>query len=145
MLSQGPHQSFTAAGWTPARLQSWFAMGAGLGQNMVAADDGGSGILAPERDLFVIECDADHSIAITACVWTTPNDTKKTIVDRNGSRVMLAMPSTGEINWVASRAAHRGHGLGHIITLAVLHRLRELGKKSCWLHTDDWRIPAIKT
>lgn len=32
-------------------------MGAGLGQNMVAADDGGSGILDPEKDL----CECGHA------------------------------------------------------------------------------------
>ena len=45
---------------------------------------------------------------------------------------------------VASIAEHRGKGLGEAVTLAALQRLRDLGNQSCWLETDDWRIPAIK-
>ena len=132
----GPHEPYTAAGWTPERLARWCAMDAGR--------SGGSGIKSPSEDLFVIET-TEGKIVATACVWTTPSATKKTLVERNGAKVVLAMPSTGEINWVASVEGHRGKGLGDVVSLAVLQRLREIGKQSCWLETDDWRIPAIKT
>jgi ribosomal protein S18 acetylase RimI-like enzyme len=152
----GPHESYTAAGWTPDRLDRWF--------NMAAGTNGGCGIRQPSRDLFLIErvhTEVDEeerdkasgsinenqssSIVATACVWTTPSKTKKTLIERNGAKVVVAMPSTGEINWVASVDGHRGKGLGDVVTLAALQRLHELGYQSCWLETDDWRIPAIKT
>ena len=130
---------------------------------MAGGTNGGCGIRQPSRDLFLIERvhaetssegqdkasvskqDQTCSIVATACVWTTPTKTKKTLVERNGAKVLVAMPSTGEINWVASVDGHRGKGLGDAVTLAALQRLRELGYQSCWLETDDWRIPAIKT
>ena len=52
--TSGPAESYTAAGWTPSKLQGWFAM------------EGGSGITHPEN-LFLVQCDADSSIAATAC------------------------------------------------------------------------------
>ncbi len=128
---------------------------------MAAGTNGDCGIREPSRDLFLVErvrteADAEgqdkasgsmskSQIVATACVWTTPSKTKKTLVERNGAKVVVAMPSTGEINWVASIDGHRGKGLGDAVTLAALQRLRELGYQSCWLETDDWRIPAIKT
>ena len=38
----------------------------------------------------------------------------------------------------------RGKGLGNLVTIAVLHRLAAVGKKTARLNTDDWRVPAIK-
>lgn len=114
---------------------------------MDAGQTGGCGIREPSKDLFLIErCDVEEkpSIVATACVWTTASDTKKTVVERNGAKVVIAMPYTGEINWVASMQEHRGKGLGDVVTLAALQRLHELGKQGCWLETDDWRIAAIK-
>ena len=37
-----------------------------------AAMEGGTGIAAHEN-LFLVECDADGSIAATACCWSTPS------------------------------------------------------------------------
>ena len=74
---------------------------------MDAGKTGGCGIQEPSKDLFVIErvynsddeqdggiSAADSKIVATACVWTTPNKTKKTLIERNGAKVVVAMPST---------------------------------------------------
>ena len=87
----------------------------------------GTGILAHEN-LFLVECDADGTIAATACCWTTPSHAA----------------TMGELGWVASVSEHRGRGLGNIVTIAVLHRLVSMGKSTARLNTDDWRVPAIK-
>ena len=112
----GPHETYTEAGWTPEKLRGWFAM------------EGGSGIEHP-ANLFLVECDADQSIVATACCWTTPNHE----------------PGMGELGWVASVDGHRGKGLGNLVTIAVLHRLKLLGKKTARLNTDDWRVPVSVT
>jgi mycothiol synthase len=46
---------------------------------------------------------------------------------------------------VCALDAHRGRGLGRLVTLAVLHHLRQGGFERADLSTDDWRIPAIKS
>ncbi|MCX7800650.1 MAG: GNAT family N-acetyltransferase [Fimbriimonadales bacterium] len=51
----------------------------------------------------------------------------------------------GFLHWVASSPRARGMGLGALVSLAVLLRLRELGFRACRLTTDDERLPAIRT
>lgn len=51
----------------------------------------------------------------------------------------------GFLHWVASSPEARGLGLGTLVSLAAMHRLRELGFRACRLTTDDERIPAIRT
>ena len=53
--------------------------------------------------------------------------------------------STGDVLPSRSDLVLKSPGLGDVVTLAALQRLHELGYQSCWLETDDWRIPAIKT
>ncbi|MDP9363358.1 MAG: GNAT family N-acetyltransferase, partial [Chloroflexota bacterium] len=40
--------------------------------------------------------------------------------------------------------AHCGRGLGRAVTLATLHRFRELGRRDAVLETDPPRLPAIR-
>jgi mycothiol synthase len=56
-----------------------------------------------------------------------------------------AYPDSGYVHWVGSAPAHRGLGLGYLVTLATLHDFRTLGCRDSVLETDDFRIPAIKT
>ena len=51
----------------------------------------------------------------------------------------------GNVHMVCALDAHRGRGLGRLVTLAVLHHLRQRGFARADLSTDDWRLPAIKT
>jgi mycothiol synthase len=49
-----------------------------------------------------------------------------------------------ELGWVAVSPAHRGHGLGYVVCLAVLQRAAVRGLQ-VFLRTDDHRLPAIAT
>ena len=51
----------------------------------------------------------------------------------------------GNVHMVCALESHRGRGLGRLVTLAVLHRLRERGFERADLATDDWRLAAIKS
>lgn len=50
----------------------------------------------------------------------------------------------GYVHWVASDPSHRGKQLGLLATLATLHEFQRWGAKGSVLHTDDFRLPAIK-
>lgn len=50
----------------------------------------------------------------------------------------------GYVHMVGVLEEHRGKGLGYILTLQTLHWFRDHGFKCAVLHTDDFRIPAIK-
>lgn len=50
----------------------------------------------------------------------------------------------GFLHWVAASPESRGMGLGSLICLAAMHRLRHLGYRGCRLTTDDERLPAIR-
>ena len=53
--------------------------------------------------------------------------------------------NAAQVHMVCAKPAHRGLGLGHLVTLAVLHFMRDHGYDSAFLGTDDFRVPAIKT
>ncbi len=50
----------------------------------------------------------------------------------------------GIVHMVCVLPGHRSKGLGYLVTLAVLHYLRDHGFKEASLATDDFRIPAIR-
>lgn len=52
--------------------------------------------------------------------------------------------SVGWLHMVCVLPEHRGKGLGHLVTLAVLHWFREHNFREVWLSTDDHRLPALK-
>jgi mycothiol synthase len=54
-------------------------------------------------------------------------------------------PTIPELGWVATIPAGRGQGLGRAVSIAVMHFMRKSGFQSCFLRTQDWRLPAIKT
>lgn len=51
----------------------------------------------------------------------------------------------GYVHFVGTHPDHTGKALGYWVTAACLHEFRRLGYPSAALHTDDHRIPAIKT
>lgn len=65
----------------------------------------------------------------TACAWFVPQ--------RYGT-------DTGTLHMVAVHPDYQGHGLGKIVSLAVMHYHREHGKKDCGLITFSDRFPAVK-
>jgi ribosomal protein S18 acetylase RimI-like enzyme len=54
-------------------------------------------------------------------------------------------PDAGYLHWVGAHRNFQGKGLGRLVTLAVLHRFRELGCTSAVLETQDFRLPALQT
>jgi mycothiol synthase len=79
--------------------------------------------------LFFATCDAagDRPVA-SACAWRTE-----------------PAGDMGNVHMVCALPAHRGRGLGRLVTLAVLRRLRAGGFASADLTTDDFRLAAIKS
>ena len=51
---------------------------------------------------------------------------------------------TGYLHMVGVLPGYGGKGLGLAISLAVLHNLKQSGYTKVFLHTDDFRLPAIK-
>ncbi len=49
----------------------------------------------------------------------------------------------GYLHMVAVARRRQGRGLGRALTVAVLHRFREMGLERAILRTDDFRLPAI--
>jgi len=47
--------------------------------------------------------------------------------------------------FVVVLAAHRGRGLGTTVTVEVMRAARRVGRAGILLHTDDERLPAIRT
>ena len=54
-------------------------------------------------------------------------------------------PGSGCVHWVGTDPAHRGQGMGYLVSLAVLHDFIRLQCRDAILFTDDERLPAIKT
>ena len=81
--------------------------------------------IIPEGTFFIL---FEDTPAATACT-VTPTGTK-------------ARP---EIGWISVSPGHQGKHLGYQVTLAGLRFLAEQGYTETYLHTDDWRLPALKT
>ena len=54
-------------------------------------------------------------------------------------------PFWGELGWVAGDPAHAGHGLGMAVSACVVRRFLRAGYRLIHLHTDDFRLPALKS
>ncbi len=53
--------------------------------------------------------------------------------------------NAAQVHMVCAKPAHRGRGLGRLVTLAVLHYMRDHGYRAAFLGTDDFRVSAIRT
>ena len=80
----------------------------------------------PERVLFL---EADGMAVATASAWKR---------EAYG-------PDCGYLHWVGALPGYGGRGFGYAVTLAALYRMREEGCISAVLHTNDERLPAIRT
>jgi len=54
-------------------------------------------------------------------------------------------PFTGDVGWVACHPDHRSQGLGRCLCASVTRRFLEAGYTAIQLHTEYYRLPAIKT
>ena len=50
----------------------------------------------------------------------------------------------GYVHMVGVDPAHRGRGLGRALLIGVLRRFREVACRAAILHTDDFRLPALR-
>lgn len=80
----------------------------------------------PDRVFLVF---SDREPAATASAWHRPD------ID----------PHAGYLHMVGCRPCHRGKRLGYTVSVAALHKIAEDGRHTALLHTDDFRLPAIKT
>ncbi|MEX0774350.1 MAG: GNAT family N-acetyltransferase [Phycisphaeraceae bacterium] len=53
-------------------------------------------------------------------------------------------PFGAEMGWVAGDSAHKGRGLGQAVCAAATARMISAGYRDICLHTDGFRLPAIK-
>lgn len=81
---------------------------------------------SPERVLFIT---CEGQIVATASAWYRPEWGAE----------------TGYVHYVGADPAHCGKKLGHMVSLAVLHRFVFEGRSRAVLQTDDFRVPAIRT
>ena len=54
-------------------------------------------------------------------------------------------PFTGDLGWLACHPDHQGKGLGYSLAACVTNRFRDAGYSRIQLHTEYYRLPAIKT
>lgn len=83
---------------------------------------------APGLFFATDEADGGRPVA-SACAWRSAPEER----------------ALGTVHMVCAIPAHRGRGLGRLVTLAVLHYLRGRGFRSADLTTDDFRLAAIKS
>ena len=55
-----------------------------------------------------------------------------------------SLPFWGDLGWLACDPAHTGRGLGLALSAAVTSRFIEAGYRKIGLHTEYYRLPAIK-
>ena len=84
---------------------------------------------AVRNGIIFVEHIASARIVATAMGWHRPSE---------------LFPDGYELGWVAADPAHRGNGLGRVVSAAGTRALLEHGAKRIYLLTDDWRLPAIK-
>lgn len=56
-----------------------------------------------------------------------------------------SFPGSGYVHWVGADPFIQGRGIGRLASLLVLHDFASRGLEDAVLHTDDERIPALKT
>ncbi|MCZ7647591.1 MAG: GNAT family N-acetyltransferase [Planctomycetota bacterium] len=74
------------------------------------------------------------------------------IIERAGEVVATASawfnarygPHAGYVHWVGTHPAHRGLKLGHWASVAALQHMKREGRRVAVLHTDDFRLAALK-
>jgi len=54
-------------------------------------------------------------------------------------------PATGDVGWLACDPTHRGRGLGVSLTAAATNRFLEAGYRRIQLHTEAFRLAAVRS
>ncbi|MCC6442727.1 MAG: GNAT family N-acetyltransferase [Armatimonadetes bacterium] len=91
-------------------------------------DENLRGPIPPDHVFFIASRDADEPVA-TACIVLHHDEDE----------------TEAEVGWVAVRPDHQGRRLGYWVCLSVLHEIQKMNYDRTYLHTDDFRLPALKT
>jgi len=85
--------------------------------------------IIPDGWFFAVETGSERIVGTAMCLHNYTNK----------------MPFTGDVGWLACEPSHRGHGLGYSLLAYVTNRFLSAGYKRIQLHTEYYRLPAIKT
>lgn len=84
-------------------------------------------VYKPERVWFI--CEGNDVPVATATAWYKPQWPEQ----------------TGYLHMVGTMPEHAGQRLGYMVSLCALLQMAREGKSRAVLHTDDFRLPAVKT
>jgi len=85
--------------------------------------------ILPEGWFFAVEAKSNSVIGTAMCLHNYSGQS----------------PFTGDLGWLACHPEHRGKGLGYSLSACVTNRFRDAGYCRIQLHTEYYRLPAIKT
>ena len=86
------------------------------------------GKIIPEGWFFATEKGSEKMVATAMCLHNYSGNA----------------PFTGDVGWLACDPGHRGRGLGHSLTAYITNRFIDAGYSKIQLHTEYYRLPAIK-
>ena len=98
------------------------------------------GVLEETRVQLFIEYEG-QIVACTGCNYRSPFHRSGRPLSPTGTRELRPC---WEIGWVAVHPDFQGRGLGKFIVGAAVAQAKELGPWPIYLHTDDFRIPALR-
>ena len=85
--------------------------------------------IIPDGWFFAVETASENVVGTAMCLHNYSGST----------------PFTGDVGWLACDPVHRGHGLGFSLTAHVTNRFLSADYTQIQLHTEYYRLPAIKT
>lgn len=86
------------------------------------------GRIIPDGWFMAVERGSDKIVATAMCLHNYCGDS----------------PFTGDVGWLACQSRHRGRGLGLALTARVVARFIQAGYSRIQLHTEHYRLAAIK-
>jgi mycothiol synthase len=87
------------------------------------------GRVIPDGWFFAVESESENVVGTVMCLHNYSGNA----------------PFTGDVGWLACDPKHRGHGLGYALTARAVTRFVQAGYARIQLHTEYYRLPAIKT
>ena len=84
--------------------------------------------IIPDGWFFAVEAESESVVGTAMCLHNYTGST----------------PYTGDVGWLACNPAHRGRGLGYSLMGHVTNRFLCAGYSRIQLHTEYYRLPAIK-
>ena len=85
--------------------------------------------IIPDGWFFAVEAASERIVGTAMCLHNYSGNT----------------PFTGDLGWLACDPLHRGHGLGYSLTAHVTNRFSNAGYARIQLHTEHYRLPALRT